>query len=54
MSVFLLQNLKTSKVIDLLTVNKVISKVKNSQYNMKYQPLDDSIKKKIIYRHSIC
>ena len=47
MSVFLLQNLKTSKVIDLLTVNKVISKVKNSQYNIKYQPLDDNIKKKL-------
>ena len=29
-------NLKNNKVSDLLTVNKVISKVKNSQYSTKY------------------
>ena len=40
----LASNLKNGKVSDLLTVNKVISKVKNSQYNIKYQPLDYNIK----------
>ena len=50
----LASKLKNDKANDLLTVNKVISKVKNSQYNIKYQPLDDNIKNCCICKRSIC
>ena len=41
---FLASKLKAASVKDLLTVNKVINKIKDSQYNTEYQPLSDKIK----------
>ena len=41
---FLASKLKNATIVEFITVNKVINKVKADQYKLKYLPLDSPVK----------